>query len=282
MAQNFFENRTIVIATQHKKEQVIAPVLEKELGLKCILPEGFDTDTLGTFSGEVERENTPLETVREKCLKAMNHSDCDLGIASEGSFGAHPIYGFVASDDELIILIDKKNDLEIVARNLTTETNFCSSLLHSEKELLEFAENASFPSHALVLRDAENGIKKIIKGIQNQLKLKEAFHQIYEEFGQVFVETDMRAMFNPTRMQAIEVATQNLVKKIRVGCPSCSMPGFDVTEVNTGLPCSACGFPTRSTLSATYACKKCGFHQNEMYPNQKEEEDPTYCDMCNP
>ncbi|MGB0932941.1 MAG: DUF6671 family protein [Lishizhenia sp.] len=282
MAHPLFQGRTIVIATQHKKESVIAPILETELGLKCILPEDFDTDHLGTFSGEVERVNSPLETVREKCLNAMKQANCDLGIASEGSFGAHPVYGFVASDDELVILIDQKNDLEIVARNLTTETNFSSALLHSETELFEFAENVNFPSHAIILRNAQNGVEKIIKGIQHLQNLKTAFFEIYTEFNQVFAETDMRALYNPTRMNAIKIATQNLIKKIDVECPSCKTPGFDVSDVNKGLPCSDCGFPTRSTLSVDYLCKKCGFQKNELYPNKKEKEDPTYCDICNP
>lgn len=55
----------------------------------------FDTDMLGTFTGEVERKLDPLATVREKCLRAMKHNHCDLGVASEGSFGASCIVIFV-------------------------------------------------------------------------------------------------------------------------------------------------------------------------------------------
>ena len=33
-----FKGRKIIIATKHKKEKVIAPLLEKKLGLKCVIP----------------------------------------------------------------------------------------------------------------------------------------------------------------------------------------------------------------------------------------------------
>jgi len=49
-----------------------------------------------------------------------------------------------------------------------------------------------------------------------------------------------------------------------------------------GLPCGQCGFPTKSTLSYVYSCKKCDFEKEEKYPNQKKHEDPMYCDFCNP
>ena len=130
-----FEGRKIIISTKHSKEQVIAPLLEKHLHVKCFVPENFDTDKLGTFSGEIEREHDPITTLRNKCLMAMEQYNCDLGIASEGSFGAHPTLFFVPADDEFVMLIDKKNGLEIVARELSTLTNFSAEFISTEKEL---------------------------------------------------------------------------------------------------------------------------------------------------
>ena len=102
-----FKNRKLVIATKHKKETVIAPLLEKYLGVHCFVPNDFDTDTLGTFTGEVERKGNALETVRQKCLLAMEQTNCDLGIASEGSFGPHPTIFIAHADDEFLLLLDK-------------------------------------------------------------------------------------------------------------------------------------------------------------------------------
>jgi len=130
-----FIERKLIIATKHKKEKVIAPLFEKELGVKCFTPSNFDTDLLGTFTGEVERKDDPLVTLRNKCLLAMDLTNCDLGIASEGSFGSHPYIPFIQADDELLIFIDKKNDLEIIERELSTETNFTGTELKTEKVL---------------------------------------------------------------------------------------------------------------------------------------------------
>jgi hypothetical protein len=57
-----FKGRSLVIAT--KKEKVIAPLLEEALGIVCFVPEDFDTDTLGTFTGEIERKLDPISTAR--------------------------------------------------------------------------------------------------------------------------------------------------------------------------------------------------------------------------
>lgn len=96
------------------------------------------------------------------------------------------------------------------------------------------------------------------------------------------METDMRAMFNPTRMKVIETATHKLVDKIKSCCPQCNTPGFGITDRKEGLPCSLCGSPTHSTLCYLYTCQHCGFIKEEMYPNHKTAEDPGCCALCNP
>ncbi|AGC78360.1 hypothetical protein LX97_02692 [Nonlabens dokdonensis] len=277
-----FQGRKLVIATKHRKEEVIAPLLEEALQVKCFVNEGFDTDILGTFSGEVERKEDPISTARQKCLMAMEASDCDLGIASEGSFGAHPSAFFASADDEFLIFIDKKNNLEIVARELSMETNFNGQEITSLKELIEFAKEAQFPSHALILRRSKDDTTDIIKGITNDVQLQEAFEQLSTISNKVYVETDMRAMHNPSRMKVIEAATKKIIKKIQTACPKCNMPGFDITEIKKGLPCDLCSQPTNSILSHLSMCKHCSFTKEEFYPNDKQTEDPMYCDFCNP
>jgi hypothetical protein len=38
---SFFAGRSIVIASKHKKQNAMAALLEKELGVICIVPENF-------------------------------------------------------------------------------------------------------------------------------------------------------------------------------------------------------------------------------------------------
>ncbi|MFT5847509.1 MAG: hypothetical protein ACJARX_002143 [Psychroserpens sp.] len=277
-----FKGRRLVIATKHKKENVIAPLLEDAFGVSCFVIDGFDTDALGTFTGEIERELDPINTARQKCLMAMDACNCDLGIASEGSFGAHPSIVFASADDEFLIFIDKKNNLEIIARVLSMETNFNAKQLATEKDLFDFAEFVKFPSHGLILRKSKNDNTNVFKGIVNQNQLEEAFSSLIEKFDSIYVETDMRALYNPSRMNVIETATKTLVEKIKSSCPQCHTPGFDVTDTKKGLQCDLCGSPTKSILSFMYSCQKCNFKKEDLYPHKKTTEDPMYCDYCNP
>lgn len=282
MNSNLFEGRNLVIASMHQKEKVIAPHLEKSLGVKCLIPENLNTDHFGTFTGEIEREDDPIITLRKKCEAAMEITGCDLAIASEGSFGQHPALFFCTADDELLMLKDKKNDIEIIAREIASDTNFNGKEVNTEVELLEFAKNAKFPSHALILKNTAHNFSKVEKGINNKEKLLEIFYQFKETNTSVYVETDMRAMHNPSRMQVIEKAVIKLIEKINSLCPNCNYPGFEVTEINPGLPCSDCSMPTKSTLSLIYECKKCLYKKEVFYPKNKLKEDPMYCDYCNP
>jgi hypothetical protein len=282
MAHQLFKGRNLVIATMHGKEKVIAPLLEHALGVKIIVPENFDTDQYGTFSGEIEREVDPVEAARTKAKVACKNYKCDLGIASEGSFGSHPSLFFVPADNEIIVFVDIKNGIEVKAREVSTKTNFDGDLCRNWEEAKEFAQAVQFPSHALILRKEKEDVTHLLKGINTWVELEDRCLGYLKTFGQVFLETDMRAMNNPTRMGVIEIATKKLIDKIHHQCPQCGLPGFDVTEVVTGLPCSLCGLPTNSTLYYIYKCDRCRFEEKKMYPYGIEQEEPTYCNYCNP
>lgn len=277
-----FEGRKLVIATKHKKETVIAPLLEKHLGVHCFVPDNFDTDLLGTFTGEIERKEDALATVRKKCLIAMEQTNCDLGIASEGSFGPHPTIFMAHADDEFLLFIDKKNNLEIIVRELSLDTNFNATTVNCFQNLVNLVKTVGFPEHAVILKIAEKEVNSVVKGIQSWELLEESFHTLSNGNSQVVAETDMRAMYNPSRMKVIEKATQKLVDKIKSSCPQCNTPGFGIVNVKSGLPCEWCGSPTNSTKSHIYQCQKCNFEQEKMFPNDKKTEDPMYCDFCNP
>jgi hypothetical protein len=277
-----FLGRTIIIATMHRKEEAIAPLLSSELGLIPIVNSSLDTDIFGTFTGEVEREKDPMSALRAKCMKALEISGCDLVIGSEGSFGPHPFLYFVPADDELLLFIDKKNGLEIFERELNTSTNFNAMFVDNLIDLLEFAEKALFPSHHLILRAQGDGETFLQKGIHEKSVLIEHFNYCLAHFGGATVETDMRAMCNPTRMQNIVLATEKLIRKIKSHCPNCSSPGYSITQSIPGLPCHSCMKPTKSTLYHRYNCTKCGHSDDLIFPHEKEFEEPSYCDFCNP
>ena len=266
----------------HGKEKVLGPLLVNALGVEIVLIENFDTAQWGSFSGEISRPLDPLATAKLKCTKAAEISGASLAIASEGSFGAHPLIGFVAADEEILVLIDDENELEIKVKELSTETNFSGKLIHSVAEAIEFAKQVLFPSHALILRNAKDATDEMIKGINNWNLLEEQVTSLLQKYPSIYVETDMRAMHNPSRMKVIEKACIKLIEKISCQCAQCSTPGFDIVDVIAGLPCSLCGCPTKSTLAYVYQCQKCNYQEEKKYPLKKIEEDPMYCDRCNP
>jgi len=50
-----YNAQKVAFLTQHGKEKFIAPLLEPFLGCDIVQTAGYDTDQLGTFSGEVQR-----------------------------------------------------------------------------------------------------------------------------------------------------------------------------------------------------------------------------------
>lgn len=279
---NYFIGRDLLIATKHAKEKVIAPVLTSALQVKCFTLPNLDTDLFGTFTGEVERKDDPLTTARKKCLYAMEQANCDLAIASEGSFGPHPSLYFVPANEEWLILIDKKNNFEIVVRELSTQTNFSSKTISDRNDLIEFAGNIGFPGHGIILKHTLHNTLTVQKNFSSLHHLLVQYHQMMNKGGIVTAETDMRAVHNPTRMQVIEKAAQQLVKKIQSACPSCGAPGYGIVEAKEGLPCAWCSTPTHVTMSYVYACHQCHFQEEKLYPHGKPLAEPMYCDICNP
>ena len=277
-----FEGRRLLIATKHGKEKVIAPIIEAQIRVKCFVSSEFDTDQLGTFTGEIERQKDVLTTLKQKCLLAMEMENCDLAMASEGSFGPHPSLFFIPANDEFLIFNDKLNGLEIIVRELSTDTNFNAAQVDTEKEVFEFAKAIKFPSHGLILRKAKNDFTEIVKGINSEAKLLQNSQYFLRQYGSLYIETDMRALYNPIRMQVIEKVTHKMAQKLNTFCPSCLMPGFGVVKVKPGLPCLLCNYGTNNALSHIFECHKCKYIHELKYPNEQTQADPISCDRCNP
>lgn len=272
----------LTIATMHRKEEVMQSIMEQVLGVKCLVPLQIDTDSLGTFSGETERKNDPLTTLRLKCEMGSQLTGSDLVIASEGSFGQHPYLFFSKANEEMVLLQDRLHNFEISGSYLTTETNYDSQEVTCIAQVMEFAERNLFPSHGMILKLSAESKTCIQKGITDLRVLKDFAERFLKQNGSIQIETDMRALYNPTRMSVIRKATENLIQKITSLCPQCSYPGFWIFEAMSGLPCSQCGLKTQSTYSHHYKCIQCKYREERKFPNGKQMEDPMYCDFCNP
>lgn len=279
---SLYAGQRIALLTQHGKEAVIAPALESVLGCRVERVAGFDTDQLGTFTRDIPRPGTQLEAARKKARIGMELSGLPLGLASEGSFGPDPIAGMFPWNTELLILLDDERELEIVgiAQGKATHAH---RLVSSWQEVESFARASGFPRHCLVVRPEDEHDPRLRKGIASWAELKTAFAwaQAQSLSGRVFLETDLRAHANPTRMENIRLAAEDLAAKLSSTCPVCGAPGFWLIERIAGLPCGDCGAPTRETRAEVYGCIKCR-HRETRERTDLKYADPGRCDYCNP
>ncbi|MGC9292901.1 MAG: DUF6671 family protein [Acidobacteriaceae bacterium] len=276
-----YQGRRVALLTQHGKEQVVAPVLEAALGCRVERVAGYDTDLLGTFTREVPRPGTQLEAARKKARIGMELAGLPLGLASEGSFGPDPYAGMFPWNVEMIVWIDDTLDIEVVGVS-SGKANFSHLLTANWEEVEIFASAAGFPEHRLVARPQHEDDPRIRKGIADWRTLREAFRWACGEAsnGRAFLETDARADRNPTRMERIGQAAQDLARKLCSLCPICNAPGFQLAERVPGLPCEDCGAPTREARADIHRCVRCDHHMTVERP---EKAAPAgRCDFCNP
>lgn len=279
-----FAHRIAVLATMHRKEQVIAPLLKHHLEIEVVVPEHFNTDQFGTFTRDVPRQGNQLEAARAKAQQALQLTGATMALASEGTFGPHPSLPYLAYNRELVLLLDQTHSLELTGYASSTETNYSHTIVTARDEAFAFAQTIGFPQHGLIVMP-EGAIADpdhTFKGIVSADRLEEAVAKTLTTFGKAHLETDMRAMYNPTRMKVIAQATENLIQKIQQRCPQCQWPGFDVVERRQGLLCGWCSLPTELTLAIIYQCKKCSFKEEKIFPNGQSVASPEHCAYCNP
>ena len=279
---SIFRNRSASLLTKHGKEMVIASVLDAELGCQVRQTDAYDTDLLGTFTQEIPRYGSQLDAARKKAKLGMELLNLDLGIANEGAFVNDPYAGILSWNNELVVLIDQKNDLELTGFSGAPAQSDSGYFSHWE-ELSQFADSALFPSHYLVIKPTDEYHPQSRKGIKHLPELKDAFEwaKALSSKGIVYVENDLRAFANPTRMENIHKATIDLAQKMKSLCPKCQTPGFWVKDIQRGLPCNACGLPTDQEIAKIWGCLKCD-HQDTEGMKVLRFADPSKCHHCNP
>ncbi len=274
-----------VIATMHGKQRVIAPLLERFLGLDATAPPGLDTDQFGTFARDVPRLGTPLEAARWKIRDGFAlMPGARIGVASEGSFGCHPAIPFVPWGHEWIVLQDRATGWEVTGQHTGPAWHFAHFQTSDLQAALAFAHRVGFPRQGVIVMGVLEGVPSLAASLHKDCttvdELARVVTQVLARHAAVSVETDMRAHRNPLRMRCIRRAIIDLLRAFRSGCPSCGRPGFVVHRQVPGLACSSCGCPTRAVRSQTLRCHGCGYEEDHPVPSSFA--DPAQCDRCNP
>ncbi len=277
-----YSGQKIAFLTQHGKEALLVSLFSEKLASTLVRATGFDTDQLGTFTRDVPRPGTQLAAARFKAQKGMELTGLSVGIGSEGAFGLDPVGGIMPWNTEVIVFADTRLGIEIVG-TAQGPGGGLQRFIKTEDELRQFAKDADFPSHGLVLRPDHEDHPSIQKGFTDWFALLAAFSELLAQSAkaQVFAEVDQRAHMNPSRQRMIVQAAEDLIAKISSTCPSCDTPGFWLKERVSGLPCGLCRQPTRLPVAFIWRCDTCA-HLDERREPAEKMADPSRCDYCNP
>ena len=277
-----YQGRHVAFLTKHGKQDLLRSILETALGCHLLHTEDFDTDQLGTFTRDVNRPGSQLESARRKAKIGIELTGTKIGIASKGAFGPDPFTGFFSWDTEILLWVDVEQGIEV-----TGIANGPAQSMHSEVKTLEelhsFAIEAKFPGHHLVLRPEHQDHPEIYKNIGDEQNLLQAFNsaKMKSSKGVVFVENDLRAFSNPTRQEIIKEAAKDLIQKLLSACPKCSVSGFWRTKKISGMLCSFCHGQTRLPVAEIWHCQACTY-EDKREINSGQFADPSKCDFCNP
>jgi hypothetical protein len=245
-----------------------------------------NTDQLGTFSGEVERLDDAINTCRRKALMGLEQSGLRLGLASEASFGPHPAVPMLAAGQELLLFVDLDRSMYVLEQRLELSNNYAHKLLLPGEDPSAWLQQVGFPSHGVIARPAEAspGLCRWHKDLSSYTALAGAIAACrrVDSRGQVWLEADMRAHRNPTRMRSIRRVGVALARRLCTPCPRCSAPGWGLLDTSSGLPCRSCGTATELTATEIWGCGACGHQLERSRRDGLSAADPGHCPWCNP
>jgi hypothetical protein len=279
---SIYQDKQVAFLTQHGKQILLQNRIENALGCQLVHSDAYDTDQLGTFTGEVVRQGSQYDAAKSKAMIGMRLTGLSIGMGSEGAFGPDPFVGFTSWNSEVVLWVDQALGIEVQGFAQGPAINFQRSIKTLD-ELKHFVVEADFPTHALNVRPDESASLGVHKGLRDIKALIQAFQSARAQSlnGAVVIENDLRAFSNPTRQALIQNATDDLIRKLLCACPQCAMPGFSLKKKKLGLPCRLCARATQLAVGEIWCCRSCSYESLKSV-NQGELADPSRCDYCNP
>jgi hypothetical protein len=280
-APGLWAGRIAHLATMHGKEAALAPPLARLAGLEVRRAGGIDTDALGTFTGEVPRAGTLHEAAEAKARLAIEASGGDLGLGSEGAYGPHPQIPFLPHGVETLVLVDAARGLVLRETMEARRPVYDHAQAAGVPALEPFLARTSFPDHAVIVRPNTGG--PVRKGLKSRAALARAVQEAADasDDGLAFVQTDMRAHLNPTRMEMLATLAERFAARLARPCPACGAPGWGPVRPGPPLPCQWCGGETLARGGPVHGCAACG-HEAHDTAGAIAGADPKHCPLCNP
>ena len=172
--------------------------------------------------------------------------------------------------------------LKLVGEDVTAEPNYPSCLVSSIGQAAAFSQKIGFLTHAVfamgVHKGEPNVLKGAYKGLMTTEELEAATRIVLKQHGAAHVKSDMRT-------HESHATAGRQARRQRPGAPGrahCGRSGFDVVERREGLPCGACGMPTRRVRLEIVGCTGCGFREERVPATGQAPASPAECDLCNP
>lgn len=278
----------VSLITKHQKAEFIGKTLSDALGWQLTEISAFDTDSLGTFSGEIERNRSAEECAIYKAQLAVDQGGA-FGLGSEGSFAPDP-WGMMTINQELLACVDQQLGLVAVGVasqpvDIDVASISCDSLQQcdNDKSIAQFIEALPQGQAAiLACKDEQGRVLDAIKGLDGAAQIYAALNQISANCDGSLIELsyDLRAMHCPQRQQTLVAAAVDLARRMNSRCPKCQTPNFVDKQTELGLPCELCGQPTAQIIASIARCDSCGFtHRTEVADTKASA---VHCQFCNP
>jgi hypothetical protein len=269
------------MATKHDKTELVGPALTEVLGLRVVEVD-VDTDLLGTFSGEVPRVGSPLDTAVAKARMGMAAAGLAIGVASEGTVGPSAANPFLTVARELLVLVDDERHIVIADTEIGYDLITIGLDATADQDLTRHLERGQFPAHAVLVRPADGCRTPVFKAIRDLQALRQAMEACCGASAdrRARVETDLRAHLCPSRRTIIARAARRLALRVATPCPECASPGFGLVRFEIGVPCQWCGHDTETVRAHVLGCVACRAERVEQM--NAGPADPSHCAWCNP
>jgi hypothetical protein len=109
------------------------------------------------MSREIARPGSQLDAARATIEAVFGRMpDLQFGLASEGSYGPHPCVRFAPLEREIVVLVDRTCDLELVGYHATPDTNFAHRVVADIAGGLDLVERVEFSGS----RDHRDGLPR--------------------------------------------------------------------------------------------------------------------------
>ena len=263
----------------HGKETIFSePMRSVGFAVRAI---GLDTDAFGTFAGEKARIGSAREVVVKKAQAALAQAQLPIGLASEGTFSAHPAVPYLTINYELAAFVDVEDDVVVIGDAAkVSATPAPITITYCDETALEQV-TTWFPSQAAIVVDRTcEPVKVFAKGCTDENSLRTAVQNAFTAgANEIVIEPDLRAHCCADRRDVIALAVADLCTRLKSHCPACGQRGFGKATTKGGLPCQLCELPTTQIAAEIWQCPKC---ETEVEHPRPGFADPTHCDRCNP